>query len=1199
MNDTIRKVLRKILKIAKVLGIIIGVLWVIVLVVLQLVLTEKFLRSAADKYLPEVIDGADVTFSHIKASAIKSFPNLRVEIDSLCITYPHDRWAAYDSLPGVRSPLAQAGRGEEKDTLAFFTNASVSVSYIALLKGTISLSDVSLTGSRIFVRQFDSLETNLNVFKFMTDTTATPVPEEESEPTDLVFHHIGLGGRTLAVYTNTADTVFAAIGSRKIDIDGTFALVKPFGAKLNVDIDSTFVSGRTATDTIAAGFKYLNIERSFGYHHLKADGATFVAMGGSGRMMLPVKLDGRFKFPGARPDRLKIKNLRLSIASFSMAGESEMEFMEDSLDINARILIDTCNAGRLLKDFAPLLGPESKKISSDANLSLTASCDGILSLEPFRLPPLTAELHIPDSKISYSEVPESGRVATDIKIESDKKGFATASIEKLLLSFAGASVNGNGIVKDLTGDDPLLNLDATASADLKKLSVFLPDGMTAEGRVDAKLKGQAKVSEFGPGRFAGANLDGYLVSEGLQVQDSTMLAYLGKTDVQLTKKPLGKGKDDVMLIVEGQVDSVYATIGPVTRIRGKALDIAISDIDASVHAERLSMVGEDSLFVALKNSRNYVKISKLAQEDGNLGSISVSSDNEGIFLRSGKQFVGLRGAQLTTNGSRLFANERRRSRREKVLDSLQRIWPGTPRDSLFHKMMRQRGERRRGRNDLPDYMKEKSFSTQDISFRLDESLAKYFREWDLDGYVNVEQGFASTPSFPLRTRLSALQGRFNNNEIVIDSIGVRTGRSDISAHAKLSGLRRALLGRGTVKLDANVYSKYMNANEILAALDAGQKYNEAHSGETVSVETEASEGNVYIAEDLDTTAGVPLLVIPANINLSIGLQGDTIHYSTLLIDSFRSKILMKDRCLQVSGTTATSNMGRISLEGFYATRSKKDLSVGFDLNLNDITGEKVITMIPQVDTLIPLLKSFKGMLDCEFAATSALDTNMNFIKESINGLMQINGRNLEIEQNKAVRKVTRLLLFKNKQKGAIDEMSVKGVIKDNELEIFPFNLAVDRYRLALGGTQNFDGEFQYHISVLKSPIPWKFGINLKGNFDKWKLRFGGAKYKKIDTPVYTKQLDTARTNLLTSIRSIFDKGVELAVEESRDEFREVRRRLNDVTAREAAADTVSAEAMTQKMDSLRLEQSASMVRETVPPPDSLDLSMPKTRQKQN
>ena len=139
-------------------------------------------------------------------------------------------------------------------------------------------------------------------------------------------------------------------------------------------------------------------------------------------------------------------------------------------------------------------------------------------------------------------------------------------------------------------------------------------------------------------------------------------------------------------------------------------------------------------------------------------------------------------------------------------------------------------------------------------------------------------------------------------------------------------------------------------------------------------------------------------------------------------------------------------------------------------------------------------------------------------------------------------------------------MSVKGVVGDNQLEIFPFDLKVDRYKLALGGWHTFDGNFKYHISVLKSPVPWKFGINITGNADKWKWRFGGAKYKKIDTPVYTKQLDTARTNLLSSIRNIFDKGVSLALEQSREQLTEIRERL-DVGGDGTVSDTIRTKGM--------------------------------------
>lgn len=303
--------------------------------------------------------------------------------------------------------------------------------------------------------------------------------------------------------------------------------------------------------------------------------------------------------------------------------------------------------------------------------------------------------------------------------------------------------------------------------------------------------------------------------------------------------------------------------------------------------------------------------------------------------------------------------------------------------------------------------------------------------------------------------------------------------------------------------------------------------------------------------------------------MNISLQGDNVKYSTLDIDKFSSEIAMKERCLQLKNTLAHSNMGNIDLEAFYSTRTRDDISLGFDLRLSEITADKVITMIPAADTLMPLLKTFTGTLNCELAATSDIDTNMNFITKSIAGILKIDGKNLEIQQNDAVRKITRLLLFKDKQKTTVDQMQVLAMISNNEIEVFPFALSLDRYRLALGGVQNFDNNFKYHLSVLKSPIPFKFGINITGNPDKWKWRFGGAKYKSINTPMYTQRIDTMHLNLVESIHQIFEKGAKAAVAENRRaaDTAAVRRWILPGDA-SAVADTLSAGEKAQ-MDSLQ------------------------------
>ena len=233
--------------------------------------------------------------------------------------------------------------------------------------------------------------------------------------------------------------------------------------------------------------------------------------------------------------------------------------------------------------------------------------------------------------------------------------------------------------------------------------------------------------------------------------------------------------------------------------------------------------------------------------------------------------------------------------------------------------------------------------------------------------------------------------------------------------------------------------------------------------------------------------------------------------------------------------------------------------------------------MPSVDTLMPLLKSFKGLLNCEIAGTARLDTDMNLVMPSINAIMRISGEDLSISDNELFRTLARKLLFKNKNEGTIKKMTVEGIIKDNVFEIFPFVLKMDRYTMAMSGRQNLDMSFKYHVSVLKSPFLIRLGIDLSGkDFDHLKFRIGKAKYKTAKVPVFSTVIDQTKINLLSSIKGIFEKGVEAAVMEN--EAQEAINRHRKETEYVNAADISLEELSAQEQEELeRTEASESTI----------------------
>ncbi|MBO4230965.1 MAG: hypothetical protein J5886_04740 [Bacteroidales bacterium] len=74
-------------------------LWVLALVALQIALRPSILTKTANRIAAGYVDG-EVKFTNIKASVLKSFPNLNLTVDGLSIVgeNPPDTLASLDRL---------------------------------------------------------------------------------------------------------------------------------------------------------------------------------------------------------------------------------------------------------------------------------------------------------------------------------------------------------------------------------------------------------------------------------------------------------------------------------------------------------------------------------------------------------------------------------------------------------------------------------------------------------------------------------------------------------------------------------------------------------------------------------------------------------------------------------------------------------------------------------------------------------------------------------------------------------------------------------------------------------------------------------------------------------------------------------------------------------------------------------------------
>ena len=242
------------------------------------------------------------------------------------------------------------------------------------------------------------------------------------------------------------------------------------------------------------------------------------------------------------------------------------------------------------------------------------------------------------------------------------------------------------------------------------------------------------------------------------------------------------------------------------------------------------------------------------------------------------------------------------------------------------------------------------------------------------------------------------------------------------------------------------------------------------------------------------------------------------------MDSIHGEVVVRNQCVQLEDLVLKSSAANMSTSAVYRATDTVKAYAGFALQMHDIQVDSLVHLMPDLDTLFPMLRSFAGTVDFHIAADAWLDSTLMIDLPTLRGAAYLNGRNMVLMDGETFAEISKMLMFKNKERNMIDSISVDLSIKDGTVEIFPFMVEIDRYKAAVGGEHNIDMTFKYHISILKSPLPFKAGLDVSGNLDKMKFRITKAKYKDIFMPSKRAKVDSTQLNLKLRIRDMLKVG---------------------------------------------------------------------------
>ena len=1061
-------------KIGKWAGIVIGSLVLLLAVIFAAIvwiLSPSRLTPIVQDYANEYLINSDTKIGSVELTIWKTFPCVALDVDNLTIV-SHSLDAVPDSC--------RAALPANCDSLLQFDKFHLELNLLRLATATIDIRDVMLSGLRANVVMASAELSNFDIVppSDSSDDTSTSLP-------DITINSVEISNCRGISYLSLADSISA-------DVDIIAAqLSAQKDNRLQLIFDS-FVSATYAADTLAS--------------------------------RLPVMVNTMLDWNADDAFRVGIADTKAKIGNIPISLDMDVNFAEP-------LKVDKLNSTLGEFDFLGLLPYIPKEYADmfngfDTNLRSTI---GITLTEPYvmasadDIPSLRIDVNIPDSYLTGPKRHRINRIAASAKADINGKELDKSTLAVSNVRFEGEAVKLKGSADVSTPlSDPHLKAAISGNANLpnliRMLGIDLPYAIT--GRMNADTNLDIHINDIAHQRYNNLGINGKVELKNFTVNSPADTIELFTDYARLTLGSNQKfvsqetGKSHNLMSARFTIDTVFMNY--------KGMNVSLGELQATaaagkkmkklqngkpfvpfgarITAKSLRYLDIDSTRAALRDVEGRASIT--ASAESNVPEIRMLIHTARARYGGGGMYAGATNAEIGFD----LMPRLRQQRRFTHADSLHR-------DSL-RAIMRQTVDDGR----------------ENIDMSVDSTTKALLRNWQLSGIVRTDSARLVTPYFPLRNKLSNVDIAFSLDSLIVNTARLTTGRSSFDITGGIRNIRSTMMGRNRRPLDIgfSIISDTLDINQLISTAYAGMAYADSHADVVDSaMDIEEMENNV-VDQVTDTVPAA--FVIPSNIEADIDIYAKNGMYADMKLQNVSGCLQVHDGALRLNDIQAMSDMGSMTLEALYAAQSKQKIRCAFEIGMQKVQLDRFIDLIPGVDSIMPLLNSMDGIIDAEIAASSDVDSAMNVIFPTLTAAVKLHGDSLVLFDSETFATISKWLMFKNKKRNLIDNMDVELVVKDNTLELFPFIFQMDRYKVGVMGSNDLDLNLNYHVSVLKSPIPFKFGLNISGNADKMKFRLGRARFKEGMAGSKTSIANNARLNLRDQISKAFKRGANAAMQ---------------------------------------------------------------------
>ena len=682
------------------------------------------------------------------------------------------------------------------------------------------------------------------------------------------------------------------------------------------------------------------------------------------------------------------------------------------------------------------------------------------------LPRVQAHVRLKDGKGAYKPLPYTLRdlqLDADARLDLNKQQPSTVTINKLSAKTKESRIAAKGKVEDLL-EDMLLDLHLDIDANLPDFAYFMPKEMDLKGQTKGKANAKIRLSDLSEMRLEKGTIDADLTLTDIAYTMDSMEATLPYTKAKVfipNKNPSRKS------------------------VNWACVDLDTKQVDFSMDTTINAALGASMIRIeaanVLNNEQDYFASIHTASLDGRFEDIHADLTNAELeaYLAGGKKM----SAKIQTDALQAEMGEELMAKTEAL-----RI---------------------------------------EAAARYKAGEENILLQWNPRLTIHLKNGEVRMPErLPEPVYIPSIEFAYSNKAMNIANSRIELGNSDLNIKGNVRHIGGWFRHKKILEGELDIVSDHCDANQLMAWFSADEETSQESGAESQESKAESQEELTSTPEQNtpDSTKEMEPFMVPLDVDLALNTNLKEVEIFNQVAKDLKGGIFMQEGNLILDEVGFVCRAAKLQLTAMYRSPRRNHLYLGMDYHMVDVDIDELLTMIPNLEEMVPMLSSFKGAAEFHLAAETYLNSQYQPKMSTLRGAASLTGKDLVVLDGETFDKISKLLLFSKKTENKIDSINAELTIYKNQIDVYPLCVQMDNYMVALGGRHNTNMTFDYDINVL-SPI--YLGVKVSGSMDDLQIKLAKCKFAQDFKPHWYQKVDNQSRELRERIKQSMEKNVRI------------------------------------------------------------------------